>query len=558
MPADFPITTRLKSKDQATRGVKVAARVIETRLGRAVGRIGRLTGRANRLLGGMVKRVGLLGGAAAVGGVATLAHTHARAADDLAKSARRAGITAQAYAELRHAADLAGVSGGDFGKAIEKATRSVGEAKAGTGALYTLLRKTSPAFLRQVQATESSTDALNLLIRAMGQIEDPGRRAAFAAAAFGRSGHKMTLLVQDGTEALADQRAEFRRLHGVVDGQALKDAEAFVDAQARMKQALSGVKFAIGSKLLPVLQPTLDKMTSWITANRELIATKIGEVIGKIGDALKGIKWDKALTGIGDFLEAIGKGWKAIGGFKGIAVALGAVLAGNVVVGISSLVTALGVLKAAILANPLGAAFTVAALAVGAAVVTIREHWQPLRQIFRAFWNDTKAAAGKVGQWLSDKFTAASDAIRGAWEKTKTFFTETFDWIAGLFKKLWVKVEPIISKITKGVRLVKEGISTVAGAVGLGDDAPPQTIAGGGNVSPRDMPRLPLAAAQPPATTTGLASVGGGGRVNVGGGIQVSFTNAPAGMSVEQVTSTSPDVPVSANVGRRMMSVGAL
>lgn len=245
---------------------------------KSLGRAGLMAGKAVGAAG-----IAVAGAGAAVGAAMyEIVESSAQANDVLAKQARRSGLSAQAYAELRHAADLAGVSQEEFGKSVEKMTRNMGDLRLGTGSLYTTLKKGSPALLEQLKATKDSGEAFDLLTGAIAKLKSPADKASLATAAFGRAGGKMTLLVQDGAEGLAKARAEFTRLHGVIDDDVLASSEELLDNQARMKLAMGGLKATIGNQLIPVFAPLVANFTEYIAANREVIAQNVGAVFESI------------------------------------------------------------------------------------------------------------------------------------------------------------------------------------------------------------------------------------------------------------------------------------
>ena len=301
-------------------GIKIGAKVdgalgglrrVSGAMGRATARVGRFGLAAGRI--GARGAVALGAGAAAAAvGVWHLAQRQAAANDELTKSARRLGVSAQAYEELRHAANLSGVSAQDFDKALVKMNRNVGDLTLKQGSLYTTLKRGSPALLKQLQAAKSNEAAFELLIAAMGKLKKPSDRAALSAAAFGRSGQKMTLLVEGGAEGLAKARAEFNRLHGAIDQKALKSSEDFIDAQARLKLATGGLATTIGNRLIPIIGPMITRFGEYVGQNRELIGQKVGEVFERVATWVASIDFEEVIAGISSFIDRVGETYDGI------------------------------------------------------------------------------------------------------------------------------------------------------------------------------------------------------------------------------------------------------
>src|SRR5690606_30868562 len=110
--------------------------------------------------------------------------------------------------------ERAGVETQVLDRSMEGFARRLGEARAGTGDLASFLKKSSPAFLEQLQAATSTEDAFLLMADAIKQVEDPTDRAALAAKAFGESGAGLINLLRGGRSGVRDLMLEFARRAG--------------------------------------------------------------------------------------------------------------------------------------------------------------------------------------------------------------------------------------------------------------------------------------------------------------------------------------------------------
>lgn len=364
--ADLKLKTVIGLSDRLTGPLRSLA-------GRVTATTARMSQAATRATLPLVAATG-----AATAATYKLVTSTAAANDELAKSSRRVGLTAQAYAELRHVSDLAGVGAEDFDKAMVRLNRTVGEAKARTGSFYTLLRKSDRTLLRQIRNTTNTAEAMDLVFEAMAKFEDPSRRAAFAAAAFGRAGQKMVLVTENGTEAIKDARSEFKRYFGELDEGALKRSEALVDTQARFNLALSGLKATIGNALIPVLDPLLQRLTAWTVANRDLVATRVTDFARRLVRTLESVPWGRVADGIGSVWRGLGRLVDMIGGVENVVPAV-ATLFGVGLVG--SLVSLLG---------PIGL--------VGAAVVGMAAAWDTVGPLAKSALDTIRSAAPAAGR----------------------------------------------------------------------------------------------------------------------------------------------------------------
>lgn len=278
----LPIKVVIGAKDEASGKVRSTLARVSASAKRASAAIGRI--------GIGLAKIGIAAGVAALAvGVAfgKMLMTWQESADELAKLSRQVGVSVESLQEFRYAAETQGVGADTFNKSLEYLTKSLGEAKAGTGRLVTYLNATDKAFLRQVTATNSTEEALDMMLVRLSEIEDPSERAAFAVSAFGRSGLKMSRMVDGGTDALKKLREEARR-NGLITTKAANDAEEFNDRITDMKAALMGVFNVIAGDLVRILTPLIAKTREWLIANRELLAGKVKAAIQGLVESLRG------------------------------------------------------------------------------------------------------------------------------------------------------------------------------------------------------------------------------------------------------------------------------
>jgi|LGVF01.2.fsa_nt_gb hypothetical protein len=282
--------------------------------------------------GTLSRRFMILGGAAvgAGAGLYALVNRTAQVGDTLAKNARAIGMSAQMYQELQFAADRSGIANQAFATGMLKAAQNVGLLKSGTGSLYTLLSKTDKAYARQVIGISDTGEAVESLLNHMAGIEDPTKRAAFAAAAFGRSGVQLANLATEGAEGIAKLRAEYRRLGGTIGDDAAKASEAFIDQQLDMKVALTGLRNTIGFQLMPQFTAMAKRFTEFIVNNRGKFAAFSRDFAAKLPARLE--KLTGAAMGLGKGLLALARVVdriaNAVGGYENLvkgAIALMAV-----------------------------------------------------------------------------------------------------------------------------------------------------------------------------------------------------------------------------------------
>jgi hypothetical protein len=342
-------------------------------------------------VGGMVRLFSRIGLAAA--GVGTAVFLALRRlsefGDTIAKTARRLGIGAQQFQAYRFGAERSGVSTEQFDKALEKLNQNVGDAKAGTGTLTYLLKKSSPAFLKQIVNAKDVGEAFKLMVKAISRVEDPTKRASLATAAFGRAGKPLLNYLALGEVGVAKLNAKFDELGGGLSDKTLQASEDFTDSLANLKVAGISLASTVGEKLLPQLTEWIKSFTDWIAKNREWIATKINDAIDNLADSLKQI---------GDFAKKAYPGvsalYDALGGAKGIAIIGVAVVLAQVAASIAAIVSAIAAAPIVGIVAGIVAAFVTAA-------AVIYKYWEPIREFFLGLFRDLTEGFKKIADGLA-------------------------------------------------------------------------------------------------------------------------------------------------------------
>ena len=171
------------------------------------------------------------------------------AASSINDVSKAAGISTDTLQEMRHAASLSGISFDELDGGMQKFSKSLGDLKAGSGALYSYLKKTDEALLAQVKSAKSTDEALNVMFGALKNVTDENQRAALSAAAFGRSGQKLSVLAND----YENLRQQARDLGLVIDSELIENADEAGDKLDILSQV---IKTQLTTALLE-LAPTI-------------------------------------------------------------------------------------------------------------------------------------------------------------------------------------------------------------------------------------------------------------------------------------------------------------
>lgn len=378
-------------------------------VGSAVGRVGSEA----RALG---TKVAVMAGVAGFA-LFNIAKGAINAGDELKTMADRVGMSATRYAQYQFAADQADVSSEEFAGAMNQLNKRLGEAKAGGGSLLGFLKKVSPALAAQVKGASSTEEAFELMAGAMGKITDPSKRAALAAAAFGKSGLGMADVLKGGTPELERQKKAFLELAGPQDKFA-EGASSLDNAIKKVGEAFGGLRSSVMGELFPVFEELARTLTRFIVDNREGIAKWATEAAAAIRKWMDEGGIEELIDGLSKMRKSIGEVVDMLGGLKGVAMAVAAVMGAPLVAAVVSLggslfslasaalpllMTGLSMLGAVLgkilmaflainLANPLTWIIAgVAALTAGA--VALYKNWEPFRNLVDGVWGTIKEIA---------------------------------------------------------------------------------------------------------------------------------------------------------------------
>jgi hypothetical protein len=437
----FPLSLLIKAVDQATEPLRrvnkriqdftapvrklnnsfraLAAEAGLPRLGRSFRAVGTAAGRVGHEAWALGKRIALMA-VGATWALHRLVTSTMQVGDDLATLSNRVGMTADAFAQLRFAAQQSDVEAEQFAKGMDYFNKTLGEAKAETGALTTLLKKSSPALLQHLKGTKNAEEGIALMTRAFVRITDPTKRAALAAAAFGRSGQQIGVWLGEGTEKIEEQRRKYFELVGSQEDFAKNSAE--LDNTLReTEMSFSGLRFAIAANLFPAFQQLAKELTKFLVANRAGLAKWAKEAGAAISSWVKGGGIGRLVDGLRSVADSARRFVDAIGGIKGIAAIAGVIIGGKLLFAVVSLGLALKGLVVAVgaVVAVLGVAaapFLLAAAGIGLAAYQIVKHWKPLKQFFVDLWQEIvrifEHASRKIGL-ITDKVSSVADTVSG-------------------------------------------------------------------------------------------------------------------------------------------------
>lgn len=175
--------------------------------------------------------------------VGAIALSTANFQDEIIKTARSVGASAEEFSQLSFAAELSGLKTEELAKNLLKLQKPVGLAEK-------TLKKLGISVKTSTGEFRTSTDLLGELADKFKELPNRAARASAAFDIFGSKGTKMVNLLVAGSEGLKDFAKEAEQLGIIVTEKAGVSAEKFNDDLARLSKSFRGLTNSIGESII--------------------------------------------------------------------------------------------------------------------------------------------------------------------------------------------------------------------------------------------------------------------------------------------------------------------
>jgi len=381
------------------------------RLRERMARLGERFGNAGRAVSQFARRV-TIATTVAGGGIFALAKSTADLGDNVAKTADKIGIGIEPLQKLRFAAERSGVSTEKLDSSLERFVKRTGEATMGTGAARKAFDELGLSSAKM--ASLSPEAALGQVADRLSQVDNQTRRVALASKLFGREGVAMINMLKEGSAGL-DRMGEVAEKSGIIlNEKTARAAEGFTDRLQTTTNIIGGMKNALGSALMPVVNRVMGRFNAWALSNRDAIDRFAKRMASGLEEALPNLL--EIAKNLGNTLGLLGSATstlaRLVGGFDNLGIIFGAFLALKPVIAIASLIkglwgagvamkgllltlpgvaTGFGAVGTAIAATPIGWIIAGVAAVAGVAFLLIK-NWDAVGEFFNNLWPNMKAA----------------------------------------------------------------------------------------------------------------------------------------------------------------------
>lgn len=320
--------------------------------------------RISSIIPGMSALVGLAGAA----GVGALAQRWGDLGSSLQRTSRQLGMSTRGLQAWHYAAKRAGVTAEQFDQSMLSSQNTIREAAFGANPqAMMLMQRLGVRISRGKDGQIDYERTQHDILTALGKIKNPaGQRTAADALGMGA----LLPMIQRGT--FDADRTEAGKRGYVFGDEAIERAAAFQDKINGLKTSTGALANTIGDKLIPVLTPMIEKLTSWLDENRVNIADRLADAVGKLTSWITSIDWGAWYDRVNKIADTFG-GWGNV--LAGIVAIKFAATMADWGVSLAALVTSLTAAKAASAALQATAGGAAAAGAVGAGAAAAGAPW---------------------------------------------------------------------------------------------------------------------------------------------------------------------------------------
>ncbi len=203
---------------------------------------------------------------------------------------RRAGVSAEALQELKHAASTRGVELNTLTEGFRELNLRAGQfISTGKGPAADAFKRLGYSASILKQRMEDPAALLGEIIEQTSKLDQQSQMRVLNDIFGGSAGADFVKMAGMSAEEIWGLRVEARKL-GIVLGDDVVAVAANLDtAWSGLMKRFEGMRLRIGAGLIPVFQQAVDTITEWVDANRELIRTRIERVVDGITRAIRAI-----------------------------------------------------------------------------------------------------------------------------------------------------------------------------------------------------------------------------------------------------------------------------
>jgi hypothetical protein len=333
------ISKSLRPVTEVQRSLKMLSREAGLdRMGKSLVQVSRAAADVATKVGSIVAPLTAVVGIGSIAAVGALAKKWGDYGSEILRSADSIGMSTSELQAYRGAAEMADVSA----EALTGNMKALGDTlqdldNGRNNPAKFLLNRLGITLRKNAEGAIDTGKAFQDLAGRIAVIKVPQTRSLIART-FGLE--ESLPLLRQGPAAINRLMDSYTKTVGIMEGPALHAAHEYHMSMTRMGQTIEMVRNTIGSALLPILQPMIDRVAAWAAANQDLIATRVAEFVDGIAKAVQSIDWNAIVAGVSSFVDGVRSAVAWVGGWKTALMIVAAVMAGPLIASVFNLVAA--------------------------------------------------------------------------------------------------------------------------------------------------------------------------------------------------------------------------
>lgn len=398
---------------QKTRSLGEAFREMSAKAAEHLQAVGKKLQDAGKSIEEFGNKLAPVSGAAAAIGTALLkmGYDAATGADDLNTLAKQTGISTAELQKMQYASDLIDVSLNDITGALKKMKPKMSENNQ-------TFKDLGVSVTDADGNLRDATDVFYDTVEALSKIENETEKDQIAMELFGKGADSLAGIIDDGGQALKEYGEQAEELGVILDQDTLNALNEANDVIDQTKAQVKGTMAVIGSQVVPVLMPLLQKGA---------------ELVAKIGEKLRGLNEEQTETIL-----------KVVGVVAAAAPAI--ILIGKIVSGVGSLISAAGSLLG-VLGNP--AVLIIAALV--AAGILLYKNWDKIKAVAETVKKSVVAAWNNLKTSVTNTVNALKTGVTTAWNNIKTGVQTAVNTLKTSVTTTWTNIKTSVSNTISAI-----------------------------------------------------------------------------------------------------------
>ena len=396
------------------------------KVAKAMGGVGRsaldVAGRVRSIVAPMAAVIGV----GSIAGLLALATSWGTVGMEVSKAGAAIGMSTSTLMSMRGAAKLAGVTAEELTGSLKSVGDTMEDALFGRNqSALMLLNKMRIGIHKTADGSIDAARGFKDIATYISGIKSAQVQGVIAR----QFGIEAALpLLRKGAKGIEEYQQKVAEFGGSRTAGAIAAAEQFGFKMVSLSMATEGVKISIGERLIPVLQPFIEKLITWVTANRELIATRVTEFVAAFATWIERINFNDVLNGMTSFISGVAGVIDSLGGWKTAALLVMGVMAGPFLLSVATFgaslvrlgvtvipvfIRALGLMRLAMLANPI----TAIVMAIATVALFLYENWDKVKKWWKGLWGDMSDDAAKSQSAIAKTTEKLAKGTKGLGEK---------------------------------------------------------------------------------------------------------------------------------------------